>query len=259
MTKDYNELGFTDDFMFCKVLTTNPDLCRELLALILKKDVAKIQFPEAQKPIEITSDGKGIRLDVYVEDDDAVYDIEMQTTTNNNLPKRTRYYQGMIDLNLIERGADYSELKASYIIFICLSDPFEKGAPVYTMQNRCDEFDDVYLHDESTKVFLNASGSSDDISAELRDFLSYVATGKAKGKLSKALDEEVSRAKNKEEWRSEYMTLLMRDNEKKNEGRVEGKLDTLISLVKDGLLDVAEAIKRSGLPENEFKKLLEKQ
>ena len=209
----------------------------------------------------------------------------MQTTIHANLPKRTRYYQGMIDLNLIERGADYSELKPTYIIFICLEDPFDKGAPVYTMRNRCVEYDDLYLQDESIKVFLNASGSLDQISKELREFLLYVATGKIEGELSNALDHEVSKAKNKEEWRTEYMTLLMRDREKYNEGKAEGiavgkaegiavgkaegiavgkaeglsegKIMMLLSLVDDGIIDMQEAIKRSGLSENEVIKFRE--
>ena len=125
MKKNYEELDFTDDFMFCKVLTNNPELCHELLELVIGKKVGKFTRLDKQKPIEITADGKGIRFDVYSEDDqDIVYDCEMQTSGNDNLPKRTRYYQGMIDLNLIERGADYSELKKSYIIFICTFDVF---------------------------------------------------------------------------------------------------------------------------------------
>ena len=63
----------------------------------------------------------------YVKDDKNVaYDVEMQTTYSSDLPKRIRFYQGMIDLNLIESGDEYSNLKRSYIIFICLSDPFKK-------------------------------------------------------------------------------------------------------------------------------------
>ena len=69
----------------------------------------------------MTYDGKGIRFDVYTEDEkNTVYDIEMQTTSQKDLPKRSRYYQGMVDLNLIERGAKFKQLKNSYIIFICL-------------------------------------------------------------------------------------------------------------------------------------------
>lgn len=112
MAKNYDELTFTDDFMFCKVLENNPEICRELLEMILNVKIRKIVCTNKQKTIEITSDGKGIRLDVYLEDaENTIYDIEMQTTEQKDLPKRSRYYQGMIDLNLIERGAKYKELK----------------------------------------------------------------------------------------------------------------------------------------------------
>ena len=106
--KDYNELDFTNDFLFCKILENNEELCKELLELILGKKVKKIVYLHKQEVIDITSDGKGIRLDVYLEDDEnTVYDIEMQAVLYGNLPKRSRYYQGMIDLNLIQKGDDY--------------------------------------------------------------------------------------------------------------------------------------------------------
>ena len=60
--KKYDDLTFTDDFMFCKVMTTNPELCHELLELILGKKVGAFTRLDQQKPIEMTADGKGIRL-----------------------------------------------------------------------------------------------------------------------------------------------------------------------------------------------------
>ena len=103
--KKYDDLTFTDDFMFCKVMTTNPELCHELLELILGKKVGAFTRLDQQKPIEMTADGKGIRFDVYSEDDSGiVYDCEMQTSKKDNLPKRTRYYQGMIDAIQIFEG-----------------------------------------------------------------------------------------------------------------------------------------------------------
>lgn len=79
MSKKYEELNFIDDFFFCKILMKNKQLCKELLELILQIKIEEIVFTMEQKPIEITSDGKGIRLDVYVEDGSkTVYDIEMQ-------------------------------------------------------------------------------------------------------------------------------------------------------------------------------------
>jgi hypothetical protein len=40
----------------------------------------------------------------------------MQRGKHKNLPKRLRYYQGSIDLDLISKGEDYRELTKSYII-----------------------------------------------------------------------------------------------------------------------------------------------
>ncbi|MFR3808785.1 MAG: Rpn family recombination-promoting nuclease/putative transposase [Lachnospiraceae bacterium] len=85
--------------------------------------------------MSITADAKGVRFDVYVEDEeDTVYDIEMQIANTKNLSKRSRYYQGMIDLNTLERGGNYKDLKNTYIIFLCLFDPFEKYITQYTFE-----------------------------------------------------------------------------------------------------------------------------
>ena len=68
--KEYEELNFTDDFMFCKVMMNNPDLCHELLELIIGHRIGKFTCLDKQAPIEITADGKGVRFDVYREDDE---------------------------------------------------------------------------------------------------------------------------------------------------------------------------------------------
>lgn len=223
MRKKYEELTFTDDFMFCKVLTANPDLCRELLELVLAVRIKKIVFAEGQKTMETTYDGKGIRLDVYVDDEaGTVYDLEMQSALHADLPKRMRYYQGIIDLNLIERGAAYRELKKSYILFICLADPFGKGLPVYSFRNACIEAPELELGDESRKVILNASGRRDGLSEEMCSFLDYLqkkgVNSSFTGKLQKAVDDAIEH----KQWEVEYMTFNLKLIEEREEGRREG-------------------------------------
>jgi len=234
--KEYEELLFTDDFMFCKVLENNEALCKELLELILGKKICRINYLAKQKVIDITSDGKGIRLDVYLEDDEnTVFDIEMQTTPNKNLPKRTRYYQGMIDLNLIEKGSDYKELKKSYIIFICMQNPFKKRElHLYSFENRCNEDASLFLDDESTKVILTPDGTADDVSDELAEFLDYLAGKGGTSPFVKRLNEAVEQARNKEMWRMEYMTLQMRDREKFEEGMQQGRIDAIQRMICKG-------------------------
>ena len=122
MAKEFEELTIVDNFMFGAVMR-DPKRCKPLLEYILDVKIRKIEYSELQKSIDIQYQSKSIRLDVYVEDDEnSVYNIEMQTTRHKNLPKRMRYYQGMIDLNIIDKGEDYASLKKSFVIFICTFD-----------------------------------------------------------------------------------------------------------------------------------------
>ena len=50
--KIYEELSFTDDFMFCKIMLDNKDICKEVIELLLGIKVHDIQYPEKQKTIE---------------------------------------------------------------------------------------------------------------------------------------------------------------------------------------------------------------
>ena len=222
--EDFKNLDITDDFLFYSTLSKNMELCRELLEIILNQKIRKVKLIQAQKSIKHSYDGKGVRLDVYVDDDEqTVYDIEMQATSNKNLSKRSRYYQGMIDLNLIKKGEDYKILRKSYVIFICTFDPFGRELYRYEFENRCVDALDIRLEDETTKVFLNPYGKDQKISQELKDFLEYLVTHKCNSAFTKWLDEEVKSIMKNEEWRLEYMTLNMRDRENIEAGRKEGR------------------------------------
>lgn len=220
--KQYDELTFTDDFMFCKVLENNDDLSRELLELILDVKICKVVCVSRQKSVDITTDSKGVRFDVYIEDDaDTIYDIEMQAVLKKDIPKRSRYYQGMIDLNMIEKGARYSELRRSFVIFICLSDPFKKNLPIYRFSNRCDNLPELELSDGAYKVFVNASCTTDDMSDKLKHFFDYLCRREVKGEFVWRIEREVDRVRKHDEWRLEYMTWNIHDFDKKEEGMLE--------------------------------------
>ena len=89
---------FKDNFIFSKTFELFPALCKQLIELILNINVKHIDFPEREKVIEIRTDSNGIRLDVFVEDDqNRSFDIEMQVVDSDNISKRMRYYQGLID------------------------------------------------------------------------------------------------------------------------------------------------------------------
>lgn len=184
---------------------------------------------------------------MYVKDDkEAIYDIEMQVSDTKELPKRSRYYQSMIDLQLIDKGQFYDELKRSYVIFICPFDIYGKGRHIYTFENICKEDSSISMGDEAVKIFLNAKGTLDDVSDELKAFLDYVAGKKPKDAYVERLEEAVKEAKKNREWRHEYMTLLMRDQEnvKIGEKRGEEKMLLLMErLIEDKRFDDIAKIK----------------
>ena len=163
----WEELSISNDFLFGKVMQ-NPELCKELLQRILPDlNIERIEYPELQKSIRMDMDARSVRLDVYVKDEkEAVYDIEMQVSGTKELPRRSRYYQSMIDLQLIDKGQLYDELKRSYVIFICLFDFYGKGRHMYTFENICREDGRISMGDEAVKIFLNARGTLDDVSDE---------------------------------------------------------------------------------------------
>ncbi len=220
--KSFEELEFKDDFMF-GIIMRNPKYCKSFLETILGIKISDIKYPKTQETIDIAANAKGVRLDVYVEDgENTVYNIEMQITVSKNLPKRSRYYQGMIDLNILEKGEDYINLKRSYVIFICTFDLFGEGRHIYTFENRCIQNTNLVLGDETTKIILNTKGTMNDISPEMKNLLDYIDGQEASDEFTKELDTEVKNVKNNERWRVEYMTLEMRYRELLEQGREEG-------------------------------------
>lgn len=219
----WEELGISNDFLFGKIMQDS-ELCKELLQRILPDlEIDHIEYPELQKEIKPDVDAKSIRLDVYVRDGrGTIYDIEMQVTDTKELPKRTRYYQSIIDLQLIDKGQHYKLLKPSYIIFICPFDVFCQGRHIYTFENICKEDTNIALGDGAVKIFLNADSEMDDVSRELAAFLDYVAGKETDDSFVKKLDDAVKMAKKNREWRHEYMTLLMRDQENMEKGIEKG-------------------------------------
>ncbi len=247
--KPYESLQFTDDFIFSKVMQNNPDLCKELTEMILGRKIAGIVQIQHQKPIEITANGKGVRFDIYLTDEtDTIYDIEMQTAVFRNLPKRSRYYQGMIDLNVLERGAEYSELRNCFIIFICTKNPFpDIGLHKYTFQNTCMENKNLLLNDESVKIFLSADGTADDVSEDMKAFLSYLKDHVSSSDFTKRLETQVDNARKHNRWRMEYMTLYEHEQIAREEGRKEGLNEGLRSGI-NGAVKIALS---SGMPAEE--------
>ena len=211
------ELNLSDDFLFSKVFS-DAEVCRQVLEKILKVKIKKIKFVESQKSIDLLMESKAIRLDIYVQDEkETIYNVEMQNDKypdESHLPKRSRYYQGNMDLDLIQKGESYLGLKKSFVIFICTFDPIGVGRHLYTFQNTCQEDLSLTLNDERAIIYLNTRGKLDDVDESLKELLRYIENTtecnaeESKSSLIKMLNNKVSQVKQDKRLEVEYMTLL---------------------------------------------------
>lgn len=225
--KTVDELTFTDNGMFQAVLR-EPGVCAELVERLLGVRVKKVEYPELEKTIAPYYATKGVRLDVYLKDEDKIIDVEIQNYKQYAIGKRMRFYQSMIDSDSLVKGDDYTELKESYILFVCAFDPFkdEKGKPFglsrYTFRSACEENNFVKLDDKSLKVVYNASAYERERDEKVKAFLRFAYTNDpGADDYSKRLAAIVEKLKANENFRQEYAAMNIHDMDLIRESKKE--------------------------------------
>ncbi len=152
----------------------------------------------------------------------------------------------MIDADSFAKGQDYSELKASYIVFICKSDPFRDangkrpGLPRYTLTTKCQEIAGLNFDDKIMKVIYNASGYEKEKDARVRDFLHFVYTNDPKeDDFSVRLTQRVEKLKQNEQFREVYAAMDLREMDIRREALAEGMQQGLSKGKIQGAIDSA--------------------
>lgn len=195
-TKEYEfrrleDLNLIDNFLFQQMLSQEEgeEFARILLSTILGRRIRRVKIVSQKNILGLDTDKHGIRLDAYIQDvsDELnpnladvklvpdIYDIEPNKTyEKNSLPKRMRYYHGLIDTQLLSAGSDYSSLPNVVIIVILPYDPFGKDRMIYTIRNNCEEDSSVSYDDGARKIFLYTKGKAGNPSQDLKDMLKYI-------------------------------------------------------------------------------------
>lgn len=225
--KKFAELEFRDAFMFTAVML-EPELCRGVLERILGFPIRNVQV-HTEDVIAINPEYRGVRLDVRADDDEGTrYDIEMQTVQEYDLPKRSRFYQGQMDVSSLPPGTDVRKLPKNFVIFICTFDPFGRGRYRYTYESTCVE-DGVPLGDEAWRIFLSTKGQNEDeVPKSLVDFLHYVDSAEIPGtddELLQHLKTRIAKLKNSRRLEDRYMLFEEYLREERTEGWREGQAE----------------------------------
>ena len=105
--KKFQDLNLSNAFLFAATLEDS-ETCRRILQILLNKVVTKVTV-NAEHTMLYNSDYRSIRLDVFAENDEGDYNVEMQTENPGNLPKRSRYHQAEMDVASIPPGSDFND------------------------------------------------------------------------------------------------------------------------------------------------------
>ena len=253
MQKRFDDLTITDDYMFCAVMQ-DKSICTTVLNMVLADSIGPISDITYQKTFDQAGYAKGIRLDVWVTDSNgSVYDVEMQTTNQQDLAKRLRYYQSVIDVSSLEKGGHYTDLPDSFIIFFCPFDYLNRGLPVYTFKTVCSEDNAIVLADGVTKVIINSTAADKEPNPELKAFLEYMNGITSDSPFIRKVDRYIKELKENEERRKEYMLIQAFEMDARKDGIQQGIQQGLRQGIQQGI----QQGKSLGLAEGSRQKALE--
>ena len=252
--KEWKDLTLTDDYLFSQIMK-DEDFCKLFLEMLMGIKITKVIYLEAQKEVNLFPQTKGIRMDVYLEGDDEIYNIEMQTTNKLNLVKRMRYYHSAIDVDSLLRGNPYDQLKKSYVIFICNFDLCGDGFPVYESQTIWKQ-NGREIGDEQIKVVYNTSAFEKAQDPRLRALLQYLSTTATVTDEARPIADKVAAFKRLFPDGRPHMKYELDLYDKWNEGRTEGLKEGIEigeerGIAKgreEGLMQTAVAALKQGIP-----------
>ena len=141
-----------------------------------------------------------------------------------------------IDIDNLLKGASYTSLNESYIIFICTFDPFEKGLSHYTFKNLCLQNSEVDIKDGAIKEIFNAKAYATEQDVEISSFLKYIDSKEATDDFTDKINYIVEQAKTNEKFKGDYLAMNIRETDIYEEGIAQGAEQKAIEIAKQGLL-----------------------
>ncbi len=269
----YEQINLSDFVLFLSVMK-DKRAYRNTLSIIMDEPDINIREVKVEQVVLNKSGKRAIRLDAWaLTEDERQFNMEMENhSENDSIPKRSRFYQGLIDTPILKSGKNtkYKQLPSTVIIFITQDDIFKKDLAKYTFVERCEEVDDLYLEDGTKKIFLNMTSKNG--SKELISLLQYMKNTDinnpdiiVRDERIVELDNIVTEVKQSEEWEEVSMTIYdiaikkgLEDGMQQGmqQGREMGREDGIRIFILDNIEEkkskdiiIQKLIKRFGLEE----------
>ena len=249
-----------DDDFFTKLFQDNIPLAEKVLRIITDVKDLHLTSIKTQETLKKLAGSRSVRFDAFGHDNlNREFDIEVQRADSGASPKRARYHSSSIDTNYLKAGQDFDVLPTTYVIFITENDIFGKNELIYRFE-RMDKKLGLSFDDEAHIIYVNGAYNNPNDTSELAKLVHDFRCSNADEMYTQLLAERTRYFKETPEGVSE-MCKAMEEMQKtaRAEGRAEGKkegiLETLVSLVKDGILTLAEAAGRYNVTVPEFEAL----
>lgn len=265
--KPLKELDLLDRFLFSAAME-DKIIHKNILEILLGEKINLLTDVQTEKEFRTSPLLRSIRVDVYSMDEkDTIYNTEAQKENKGNLPKRSRYYQALIDVSLLEPGAtDFNALNNAVLIVIAPFDIFGYGKYQYTFEMSCKEVENLKLGDGVTKIFYHTHGNNEsEVSQELIELLRYIEyTTEQKEQVFQSekireIQKRVNQLKLSEEMGVRYMQAWEEKAYEREEGREEGLKEGRIQGQKEGRKNLIEVLKECQISEDIIiEKLMEK-
>ena len=188
-----HEFNLSDFALFLSVMK-NPKAYKCALSIFMEEPEIELAEVKVEQVILNKIGKRAIRLDAWAKStDNRQFNMEMQNDTqNDDVRKRSRYYQSMLDTPILKSGKEMAK---------------------YTFTERCKEIEDLELEDGTTKIFLNMTSKNG--SQELISLLQYMKDTRmdnpniiVKDSRILELDQVVQEVKASEEWEAVKMNIL---------------------------------------------------
>ena len=153
-----------------------------------------------------------------------------------------------MDIDLLLKGKNYTELKESFVIFVCKEDFFGLNLPCYSFSNICKENPDLQLGDESHKIIFNASAFANEKNLEKKSILEYIIDKKSTSDFTEQLDDLVELTKINELFRSDYMAWGLAEFDAEQRGKKAGYCEGLTDGEHQAKIETAKNLLAEKIP-----------
>lgn len=235
-------VNLSDFALFLSVMKY-PEAHESVLSIIMDEPDLKLAQVHVEEVVLNAIGKRAIRLDAWAEsEDERQFVTEMQNDTqNDDVRRRSRFYQGLLDTPILKAGkkTKYRELPSTIVTFITQEDIFGLDRARYTFTEQCEEIQGLHLGDGTKKIFLNMSSKNG--RAELVSLLQYMKKSELDNPEILVRDERimnlnriVEEVKKSEEWEDVRMSIYSVGVEDGIEqGEYQAMLEMILRLLKE--------------------------